>query len=246
MERTPTGIKGFDELVEGGFPKGRSILLTGGCGTGKTIFSIQYLVEGAKTYSEPGIYVTLDERPNLLRQDMLGFGWDLRKLEEQGLLTIIDGSVAKTGLPSTEDNSIPLIGFDLEKLSLEILRTSKKTEAKRIVIDSLPGVGLSFETEGEARKAVLRLCALLEQTGATTLITSEIMEGENRFGRYGVEEFVVDGIVVLHYMGIGTQSNRTLHIRKMRATAHSEDLHPIKITKNGIVVKKIQESYENV
>jgi len=79
MKRINTGINGLDELIEGGFPVKRSVLLSGACGTGKSIFSMQFIYEGALTYSEPGVFVTLDERPDLLRQDMLRFGWDIKK-----------------------------------------------------------------------------------------------------------------------------------------------------------------------
>lgn len=244
MNRVPIGIAGMDELIEGGIPEGRSILLSGGTGTGKTIFGIQYLYIGAKKYNEPGVYLTLDERPELVRQDMLKFGWDLRKLEDENMLQIIDGSLAKIGLPSEEQFSLPSAGFDLDKLLLEIMRVSKRIGAKRLVIDSLPALGFNFDNENEVRKAILKLSYLLMKTGVTSLLTSEIAEGENKFGRYGVEEFVVDGIIVLHYMGIGTQSNRTMHIRKMRATKHSEDLHPIEITDKGMVIHKVEEEYE--
>ena len=81
------------------------------------------------------------------------------------------------------------------------------------------------------------------RSGATSLMTSEVHEGSNRFGKYGVEEYVVDGVIVLHYMGVGTQSNRTMHIRKMRSTKHSEDLHPMQITPKGIKVTRIEEEY---
>ena len=104
MERTATGIKGFDNLIEGGIPEARSVLVSGACGTGKTIFCMQFLYNGAMKYKEPGIYVTLDERPDLIRQDMLRFGWDLRKIEDENMIQIIDGSIAKIGLPS-ERNS---------------------------------------------------------------------------------------------------------------------------------------------
>src|SRR3989338_4362172 len=126
MKRVPTGIVGLDELLEGGFPEGRAILLSGGCGTGKTIFCTQYIHNGAKKYNEPGIYVTLDERPDLIREDMLRFGWDLHEHEEKNLLQIIDGSIAKIGIPSEEIFSLPVTGFDLDKLLLEIMRVSKR------------------------------------------------------------------------------------------------------------------------
>ena len=135
MERVPSGLNGLDALIEGGFPEGRTTLISGGCGTGKTIFCTQYLYNGATKYKEPGIYVTLDERPELIRQDMLRFGWDIRKLEEEGLLQIIDGSLAKVGIPSEEEFSMPATGFDIDKLLLEIMRTTKRIGAKRLVID---------------------------------------------------------------------------------------------------------------
>jgi len=243
VKRVPTGIKGLDELIEGGFPEGRTVLVSGACGTGKTIFSMQYLYNGAKDFSEPGIYVTLDERPDLIRQDVLRFGWDLRKLEEENMIQIIDGSIAKLGIPSEEEFSMPATGFDLDKLLLEIMHVSKRIGAKRVVIDSIPALGFNFDSSNDIRKAILKLSYLLMRIGVTSILTSEVQEGANKFGKYGVEEYVVDGVIVMHYMGIGTQSNRTMHIRKLRATKHSEDLHPIEIGDKGVIVHKIEDEY---
>lgn len=245
LKRIATGIKGLDELMEGGFPEGRTILVSGACGTGKTIFSMQYLYNGAKMFSEPGVYVTLDERPDLIRQDVIRFGWDLRKLEEENMLQIIDGSIAKIGIPSEEEFSMPATGFDLDKLLLEIMHVTKRIGAKRVVIDSIPALGFNFDNANEIRKAILKLSYLLMRIGVTSILTSEVQEGANKYGKYGVEEYVVDGVIVLHYMGIGTQSNRTMHIRKMRATHHSEDLHPIEISEKGVTIHKIEEEYED-
>jgi KaiC/GvpD/RAD55 family RecA-like ATPase len=243
MKRIKTGIYGLDDLMEGGFPEGRSILLSGACGTGKTIFCMQYIYSGAKDYGEPGVYVTLDERPDLIREDVMRFGWDLKKLEEANKIQIIDGSIAKIGMPSQEEYALPVTGYDVDKLLLEMMRVIKRIGAKRVVIDSIPALGFNFENSNEVRKAILKLSYVLMRSGATSLMTSEIQEGTNRFGKYGVEEYVVDGVIVLHYMGIGTQSNRTLHIRKMRSTKHSEDLHPMQITQKGIRVTRIEEEY---
>lgn len=242
MNRIQTGIFGFDELVEGGLPQGRSFLVSGGTGTGKTIFSTQFLINGIEN-GEPGIYLTLDERPELIREDMLRFGWNLRKMEDEGSLKVIDGTIAKVGIPSDEEFSLPATGFDLDKLLLELMKAIKKINAKRVVIDSIPALGLNFETEHETRKAILKTVYLLSRAGVTTILTTEINEGSNTLGKFGVEEFVVDGVIVLHYMGIGTQSNRTLHIRKMRATKHSEDLHPIQISNDGIKIHSVDEDY---
>ncbi len=247
MKRIKTGIKGLDEIIEGGFPENRTVLLSGACGTGKSIFSMQYIYQGAAKYSEPGIFVTLDERPELLREDMQKFGWDLHKLEQQGMVHIIDASLAKIGIPSEEEFSMPATGFDIDKLLLEILRITKRTGAKRVAIDSLSSLGMNFENENEARKAVLKISYLLMRIGVTSIITAEPgkrnFETDLSFGKFGVEEYVVDGVIVLSYMGIG-ESNRTLHIRKMRSTKHSEALHPIEITDSGFGVKKIGKAYE--
>ncbi|MEW6295604.1 MAG: ATPase domain-containing protein [Candidatus Diapherotrites archaeon] len=245
MNRIKSGVIGLDELIGGGFPEGRTILVTGACGTGKTIFCMQFIHEGAAKYNEPGIYVTMDERPNLIREDVMQFGWDLRKLEEKNLVHIIDGSVARIGMPSEEEFSLPMTGFDLDKLLLEIMRVTKRIGAKRVVIDSIPALGFNFNDENEVRKAILKLSYMLMRIGVTSLLTSEVQEGANRFGRYEVEEYVVDGVIVLHYSGIGGGgTNRTLHIRKLRATKHSEDLHPLTITAKGIKVHPLEEVYK--
>ncbi len=245
MDRVKTGIHGLDALIEGGFPKGRTILVTGACGTGKTIFSMQFVYYGALKFNEPGIYVTLDERPYLIREDVWAFGWDLRQLEEKNLLHIIDGSVARIGMPSDEEYTLPMTGFDLDKLLLEIMRLGKRMGAKRIVIDSIPALGFNYANENETRKAVLKMSYMLSKMGATSILTSEVVEGAEKFGKYDVEEYIADGVIVLHYSGIGGGgTNRTIHIRKMRATKHSEDLHPITITEKGVKVHKLEEVYE--
>jgi len=241
MRRIRTGIYGLDELIEGGFPQGRSVLVSGGCGSGKTTFGIQYLYMGAEVYGEPGIYVTLDERPNLIREDCLNFGWDLRKLEEQNMLQIIDGTVARLGFPTEEEFTLPSTVIDVDKLLLEILAAIKRFGAKRIVIDSLPALGLSLKSEDEIRKAMLKISYLLGKAGITAVLISET--GENkRFSKYGVEEYLVDGVIVLHYLGVGSTTTRALQVVKMRGTKHSEYLHPLEITDRGIVIKKVEET----
>jgi KaiC/GvpD/RAD55 family RecA-like ATPase len=177
---------------------------------------------------------------------MLSFGWDLRKLEDDNLIEIIDGSVAKIGLPSDEQFAMPT-GFDLDKLLLEIMRTTRRIGAKRLVIDSLPALGFNYDNTNEVRKAILKLSYMLERTGVTTLMVSEVKESDaGTFSRFGVEEFVVDGVFLLHYLGMGSQSNRTLHIRKLRATHHSEDLHPLQITPRGIRIQTVESGFRNV
>jgi len=242
VERVKTGIKGMDELMEGGFPRNRTILLSGGCGTGKSIFSTQYIYNGVTMFDEPGLYVSLDESPELLREDVLRFGWNLRDLEKTGKFKLIDGSIFSEGAESLYSGS----SFDIDVLLQEIMKEVKNIKAKRLVIDSIPGMGFKFKTEVETRHAIMKLNYLLQRTGVTTILISELNEATKQFGKYGVEEYLADGVITLHYLGVGTQSNRTMHIRKMRSTKHSEDLHPMKISDKGITVHKIEDEYKKV
>lgn len=176
MERVKSGIYGLDELVEGGFPKGRTILVSGGCGTGKTIFAMQYIYRGVVEYDEPGVFVTLDERPQMIREDMYRFGWDIAKYEKAGDLVIVDASSAKIGFPSEEKYSIPQLSVDIDRLLLRVMQVADQIKAKRIVVDSIVGLGLRGESENEIRKAVLKINYMLLKSNITAVVTSEIPE----------------------------------------------------------------------
>ncbi len=242
MDRVPTGIDGLDELIEGGIPRRRMILVSGSTGTGKTIFTSQFIYRGATDYNEPGIFVTLDERPETIREDMLQFGWDFRKMEQAGMIRIIDGTVSRIGIPSEEEYSLPDTGFNLDKLLVEIIKSIKEMGAKRLVVDSLPALGFKYDTEVEIRKAILKMSYVLSRSGVTSIVTTEIPDNAGTYSKYGVEEYVADGLIVLKYGALGGQTTRTLHVRKMRATKHSEHIHPMEITRErGIVVYPIDE-----
>ena len=238
MDRVPTGIHGLDELIEGGIPKGRTVLLTGACGTGKSISAMQFIYQGALTYKEPGLYVTFDERPDLLRQDALRFGWNLKQLEDANLLRIVDATIGKVGLASEEKYSLKSDEFDLDRLILEIMSHAKDLKARRIVIDSIPSLSFRFKDNADIRNAILKLTFALMKTGLTSILVSEIDEGSHSLSKFGVEEFVADGVVVLHYVGgLGTQGGRTILVRKMRATKHSEEIHSLQISDAGVTVR---------
>jgi len=243
IERIPTGIYGFDDLVEGGFPQGRTVLVSGGPGAGKTIFGMQYLYRGAMEFNEPGVFVTLDERPELIRQDMSRFGWDLSKVEKKGTLALIDASSARAGFPSEERFKIPETTLDVDRLLLRIMQVSDQIGAKRLVIDSVVGLAAHMDNVSEIRRTILKINYMLMRSNLTALITSEIPEqglgsGPTQFSKFGVEEYVSDGVITLHYLGMGAADTRTLFIRKMRGTKHEEDILPMHITPKGIVVSK--------
>jgi len=239
-DRVKTGIYGLDELIEGGFPKGRTILITGEAGTGKTIFGMQYAYRGAMEYGEPAVYVTLDERPNMLRQDMKRFGFDIDKAEKKEQFALIDASSAKAGYQSEEKYALPAMGVDVDRLLLKIMQVIDQIGAKRVVVDSLAGLGFHLNNQNEVRRAILKMNFMLMKNGATTIITSEINDSSSHsYSKYGVEEYVADGVIILSYLGnSGAGANRTLFIKKMRGTSHSEEILPIEFTSKGFVVKK--------
>lgn len=241
--RVPTGVYGLDELVEGGFPQGRTILVSGACGTGKSIFSMQFLYRGAVERQEPGVFVTFDESPENIRSDMLRFGWNLEELERHNLLAIVDGASARAGAPSAEEHSLNPSELDVNRVLTEILTVARRIGAKRLVLDSIAALAFYLPSHHELRKSVLRICQTLSRTGLTSVVTTElyeqpVKEGELHFSKYGVEEYVVDGVVLLNIAGTGAQAERTLYVRKMRGTKHSLETHPFEITEKGIVVRK--------
>lgn len=246
MDRLKTGIYGLDELIGGGFPKGRTILVSGACGTGKSIFSLQYIYRGASELKEPGVYVTFDEMPEKVRQDMLAFGWNFKELEEKKLMAIVDASSARAGTPSDEEHALLPGELDFDKILIDILTLCRNLGAKRLAIDSIPAIGSHLgDNEGDIRKAILKLAYIIARSGLTTIITSEVPEqGSGQattFSKYGVEEYIADGVILLRLFSLGDGTYRTICIRKMRGTNHRMEMFPMEINEKGIVIKKVEE-----
>lgn len=227
VERVRTGITGFDELVEGGFLRNRIILLTGNPGSGKTIFAMQFLYNGAVKFGEPGIYVTLEEEVRDLQRDMGRFGWDLKAAEEQKKLLVL-----RSPIPFEVGEE----GVKIDDLLERIHKVTLEINAKRIVIDSIVGLGLQYQTIYSLRRDLLRLSALLRDLDLTSLLITEWPIGSRRPTRFGVEEFVAQGVIVLHYISQNFKFFRCVEIRKMRGTKHNPDLNSLRITDEGMVV----------
>jgi len=238
VERVKTGIPGFDALVGGGIPRGRTVLLAGGSGTGKTIFATSFLYSGAQM-GEPGIYLTLEEKPNNIRREMLEFGMDLAALEKTGKLAIIDASLVRLGLESDEKFTLAPENFDINHLIQNLVMTCKNMGAKRVVIDALPALDVLLNDDaGKVRNAIIELNYLLQENNLTTILLDEMASGVNSYSRHGVEEFVVDGVIVLQLESLGAQSSRTLIIKKMRQTKHNEAINSFEIVGGkGIVIE---------
>ncbi len=257
-KRCPTGIIGLDELIEGGFPRQRSMLISGTCGSGKTTFAIQFLYKGITDYNEPGILISLEQDPRELKADMMNYGFDLQKEEDAGKLIIIDASLSHVGvrndsLISTNsfkdpEGSMSLLPdqFNLDNILDLVVAKARKIGAKRVVLDSLPALEFLVGDASEAkmkntlRHLLLVINSKLKASGLTTLLITEIHEDEGEgHSTHGIESYVTDGAINMYYTQMGMASGRTMIIRKMRGTQHSEDVHPIAFKRGmGLVVQK--------
>ncbi len=262
--RCPSGISGLDDLLNGGFPRSRSILVSGTCGTGKSTFGIQFIANGIKEFNENGILVSLEQDPREMKQDMMQFGFDLQRLEDEGKLIIIDASLSRMGLKPKKEKmsyqstqfaqvpgSISLLPdeFNMEMLLEIIISKAKRIDAKRVVIDSLPALDFLLKESNSdfrqgLRETLLAMNYRLKMEGLTTLLITEMAEQGEAISAHGIESYVVDGVIILYYISIGTEAGRSLIIRKMRATAHSEDVHPIRFVEGvGIKVLRAEDAY---
>jgi len=232
MRRVKTGIPGMDEILHGGIPERNVVLLSGGPGTGKTIFSQQFLWNGLQM-GEPGVYVALEEHPVQVRGNMAQFGWDVRKYEEEGLFAMVDAFTAGIGRSKEYERYIVHDLTDVREF-IDVLRGAiKDINAKRVVIDSV--TTLYINKPALARGIVMQLKRVLAGLGVTSIFVSQISVGERGFGGPGVEHGV-DGIIRLDLDEIDGELKRSLIVWKMRGTSHSMRRHPFEITGEGIAV----------
>ncbi len=233
VKRVKTGIHGLDPLIEGGFPAGRTYLVCGEAGAGKTTFALQYIYSGALE-DEPGVYLTIDEKPKHIVEDALSLGWDLEKLMDENKLLIAEIS------PYFED----VEKISVERIVDEIKSFLAQSGAKRLAIDPLAPLILRSEkavdpltAEMKVRNYIRGLIHNLDELGVTTVATSEIPTGTNRLSRYGVEEFVASGVIVLALRRSEMGFQRELYIRKMRGVNHSMNVYTFIIQgERGIVI----------
>lgn len=246
IERCPTGTPGLDEILDGGFPRGRTILLKGSCGTGKTILGAQFIYEGIRKFNEPGVLVLLEQNINHFKTDMLAFGCDLSELEDLGKLVIVDASLSRFNLSDinlpkpSHDKSFSLTSMELietkEVIDI-IVDTAEEINAKRVVIDSLPALNNLVKSRGSARDIILGMNYRLQAAELTSILIEDVIDHEE-----WVEDYVVDGVILLEYKTSGPDVGRYLTIQKMRATKHSENIHPIRFrTGIGVEVLGVEE-----
>ncbi len=225
FNRIATGIPGLDDLIEGGIPENFIILVSGTSGTGKTTLCLQFLSESIKKYNKKGIYIGLGENVDIIQKSMINFGIDLEKLAENDDLVFAN---------------IPTLDIDEARTLLE----GVSEETHRIVIDPLSALLFKYE-DMELRQKIRELIDILREKNITSLITTELPEYSKGISRFGIEDFLSDGVIVLYYFREGAKRYRGLEVRKMRGTQHSTDIHLYKMTSGqGIQVFKNRITFD--
>ena len=235
-KRLSTGIQGLDPLIEGGFPEGKSYLITGGSGAGKSIFCIQFVLQGLND-GEKVVYVAVDEKPADIVEEAASLGWDLTKHIERKTLLILDASPYFASRVSTGGKEREI---DVQKTVGDLGNYVKRMGATRVVIDPVVPLIVSRDFSYRAQEYLRTLVhALQDDIGTTNLLTSYPTVGASGT-ESGAEEFLVAGVVVLGMSRIQNHLARTLLVRKMRGTAIDLIEHQFSIVKEkGIVLKPI-------
>jgi circadian clock protein KaiC len=230
LPKAPTGITGMDEITAGGLPKGRPTLVAGGAGCGKTLFAMEFLVNGASQYNEPGVFVAFEENAAELAQNVASLGFDLKELIKQKKLIIDYVRVERSEIQETGE-------YDLEGLFIRLGHAIDTIGAKRVVLDTVEVLFSALGNEGILRAELQRLFRWLKDRGVSAVITAE--RGEGTMTRFGLEEYVADCVILLDHRVTEQMSTRRLRIVKYRGTLHGTNEYPFLITKDGISVLPI-------
>lgn len=233
VERLSTGIPGLDEMTGGGFVKGDTILVTGPPGTGKTTFGLQFLISGIRQ-NENGVYVTVEETPEKIAADALNFGWDLRRMEADGKLKVLQ----------LQSDMLQAGGSPI----LQCIKTIRDMGAKRIVVDPISLYSINVQGHNELRRELYAFVNYMKSNGVTLLLTHEVPDIFSRVSRisdYGLE-FIVDSIIMLQYVEMESEINKSVNILKMRGSNHDRSIRRYEIGRSGFELKSRFEGYEGI
>jgi len=235
-----TGISGLNELVGGGFPEGRVILVIGGPGTGKTILCSQFLHKGIYGNQENSVFVSLDESRNEFYSEMQHFGWDFPKAEKEGKFAFVDATrISRLAMLKEriyeEERSLRSKQLSIDRLIEELQAKVQQVEAKRVAVDTLAALMYRFPDPVERRTVVVDLIDSLKDLGTTSLVITELQcLGLDR--NVLEEEFLVHGVIVMQTLFSGGELVRGIQVEKMREAKVNPSLVPYSIDQNGIEV----------
>jgi circadian clock protein KaiC len=227
ISKVPTGIEGFDQITGGGLPRGRTTLVCGGPGCGKTLFATELLVRGASQHGEPGVLIAFEETREELIANVASLGFDLAALEAQGLLAIDFIKIDRSEIEEAGE-------YDLEGLFVRLAHAIDTVKARRIVIDTLEALFSGFDDAALLRAELRRLFGWLKERKLTAVVTGE--RGDGQLTRYGLEEYVSDCVILLDNRVEDQVSTRRLQVVKYRGSAHGSNEYPFLIDAEGISV----------
>ena len=220
-QRTPTGVPGLDAVTGGGLPRGRVTLVAGTSGSGKTVLGLQFLWTGGQMLGEPGVLVTFEERAQDLFANVAGFGWDLAASVRDGRLAVVDATA--------EDDVVESGPFDFGGLLARIDHTLRSTGGQRLVIDATDAAYSQFRDVNAVRRELARVVRRIRDWGVTTLITAERADEYGSIARYGVEEFLVDNVLLLRNVLERNRRRRTVEVLKLRGCSHHKGEFPFAV-----------------
>ena len=223
--KAPTGIRGLDEISGGGLPRGRTTIVCGGPGCGKTMLGMEFLIRGADEFNEPGVLVAFEETPQEMERNVASLGFDIKKLVARKKLFLDYVYVEPSEIQETGD-------YDLEGLFIRLQHAVDSVGAKRVCLDTLEALFSGFRNEGVLRAELRRLFRWLKERNLTTVITAE--KGEKTLTRHGLEEYVSDCVILLDHRVREQISTRRLRIVKYRGTSHGADEYPFLIDNQGV------------
>ncbi len=230
LEKCRTGISGFDEITGGGVPKGRPTLVCGGAGSGKTLFAMEFLLNGATQFNEPGIFISFEENERELTENVASLGWDLEALSREKKIFLDHVYIERSEIEETGE-------FNLDGLFIRIESALRAVNAKRIAVDSMEALFSGFSDEMSLRAEIRRLFRWLKEKGLTAVITGE--QGKGSFTRHGLEEYISDCVVFLDNRMNDQVATRRIRVVKYRGTSHGANEYPFLITEKGFSVLPI-------
>ena len=230
--KVKTGIPGLDSVISGGMKTGRSVTVSGPPGSGKTTFGLQYLHSGAKDFDEPGVYVTMSQNIEEIKNDCKSYGWDLDDLISQDKILMVDARPFKLQdeLIGKDDSLYRGEQLPFEHLTKLLLSSIKRIQAKRVVIDSITILAMQYSDKFYMRQGLQGMIQALENFGVTSLILSEYSEDDE----IPLEWYVTSGIIQLRHTRKEDTMERTIQVTKMRGIKHSEQIHPMTIDSDGL------------
>ena len=230
LEKTPTGISGLDEVTYGGLPEGRTTLIYGSAGSGKTLMAMEFLVKGAEKYGEPGVFMAFEETSEDLTENFASLGFDLDSLEAKNKLIVDYVHIDKSEIEETGE-------YNLEGLFIRLGLAIDSIGAKRVALDTLEVLFSGFQNEAILRSELRRLFRWLKDKGVTAIVTGE--RGESSLTRYGLEEYVADCVILLDNRMVEQIATRRLRVIKYRGSKHGTNEYPFMIEEDGISVLPI-------